>query len=100
MSPLARYRQLSPTASVMVSPICLGTMTFGEANSERYGKCDKATSFEITGCVRREGWECSGYRQRVSFYQGGGVVSHTSASLEYLHVVYIEGTATAKGKNG
>jgi aryl-alcohol dehydrogenase-like predicted oxidoreductase len=47
MSPLARYRQLSPTASVMVSPICLGTMTFGDAHSERYGKCDKATSFEI-----------------------------------------------------
>ncbi|KAJ9124618.1 hypothetical protein QFC24_002985 [Naganishia onofrii] len=46
-SPLARYRQLAPSASLMVSPMCLGTMTFGEAHSERYGKCDKETSFKI-----------------------------------------------------
>jgi aryl-alcohol dehydrogenase-like predicted oxidoreductase len=44
---LSRYRQLAPSASVMVSPMCLGTMTFGEAHSERYGKCDKETSFKI-----------------------------------------------------
>lgn len=46
-SPLARYRQLAPSAFLMVSPMCLGTMTFGEAHSERYGKCDKETSFKI-----------------------------------------------------
>lgn len=46
-SPLARYRQLAPTASVRVSPLCLGTMTFGDAHSERYGVCDKETSFKI-----------------------------------------------------
>lgn len=44
---LSRYRQLAPSASIMVSPMCLGTMTFGEAHSERYGKCDKETSFKI-----------------------------------------------------
>lgn len=29
--PLARYRLLSPTASVRVSPLCLGGMNFGDA---------------------------------------------------------------------
>lgn len=46
-SPLAKYRQLAPTASVRVSALCLGTMTFGEAHSDRYGVCDKPTSFNI-----------------------------------------------------
>lgn len=44
---LSRYRQLAPSASIMVAPMCLGTMTFGEAHSETYGKCDKETSFKI-----------------------------------------------------
>lgn len=30
-SPLARYRLLSPTAAVRVSPLCLGGMGFGDA---------------------------------------------------------------------
>jgi aryl-alcohol dehydrogenase-like predicted oxidoreductase len=30
-SRLARYRLLSPTASVRVSPLCLGGMSFGDA---------------------------------------------------------------------
>lgn len=45
--PLARHRLLAPTASAWVSPICLGAMTFGEAHPERYGVCDKETSFKI-----------------------------------------------------
>lgn len=28
-SPLGRYRLLSPTAGVRVSPLCLGAMNFG-----------------------------------------------------------------------
>lgn len=44
---LNRYRQLAPTASVRVSPLCLGTMTFGEAAKERYGECSKESAFEI-----------------------------------------------------
>ena len=46
-SSLARHRQLAPSAAVRVSPLCLGTMTFGTVNDERYGKCDKDTSFKI-----------------------------------------------------
>ncbi|KAG6294492.1 hypothetical protein E4U46_006158 [Claviceps purpurea] len=30
-SPLSHYRLLSPTASVRVSPLCLGSMNFGDA---------------------------------------------------------------------
>ncbi|PGH13979.1 hypothetical protein AJ80_06119 [Polytolypa hystricis UAMH7299] len=44
---LSRYRQLAPAASVRVSPLCLGTMTFGTALKEWYGECSKETAFEI-----------------------------------------------------
>ncbi|KAL5324869.1 hypothetical protein ACEPPN_005988 [Leptodophora sp. 'Broadleaf-Isolate-01'] len=46
-SPLFRHRQLSPTANVRVSPICLGAMNFGDAHKARMGECNKETSFEI-----------------------------------------------------
>jgi aryl-alcohol dehydrogenase-like predicted oxidoreductase len=44
---LDRHRQLAPTASVRVSPLCLGAMGFGEAWTGRMGECTKETSFEI-----------------------------------------------------
>ncbi|OTB06515.1 hypothetical protein M426DRAFT_318919 [Hypoxylon sp. CI-4A] len=46
-SPLARYRILSPTASVRVSPICLGAMNFGNAWADYMGACDQKTVDEI-----------------------------------------------------
>jgi len=46
-SPLFRHRQLSPNASIKVSPICLGAMSFGEAHQDHMGECSKETSFEI-----------------------------------------------------
>ena len=46
-SRLARYRQLAPTAAVRVSPLCLGCMTFGDKQQERYGEMDKETAFAI-----------------------------------------------------
>jgi aryl-alcohol dehydrogenase-like predicted oxidoreductase len=63
-SPLAYHRVLSPSASIKVSPICLGSMNFGETwyNSERsiylfklththrkelMGECTKETAFTI-----------------------------------------------------
>lgn len=36
VSPLSRYRLLSPTASVRVSPLCLGSMNFGDAWYESF----------------------------------------------------------------
>lgn len=44
---LARYRVLAPSASVRVSPLCLGAMAFSEANQERYGKITKQDAFHI-----------------------------------------------------
>ncbi|KAF3397965.1 Norsolorinic acid reductase B [Penicillium rolfsii] len=46
-SRLARHRQLAPSAAVRVSPICLGTMTFGERQKDRYGECSKEEAFAI-----------------------------------------------------
>ncbi|GAP84712.1 putative norsolorinic acid reductase [Rosellinia necatrix] len=46
-SPLARYRILSPTASVRVSPLCLGAMNFGDAWKKNMGACDKTTVNQI-----------------------------------------------------
>ncbi|KAK5197713.1 hypothetical protein LTR47_008517 [Exophiala xenobiotica] len=44
---LGRYRQLAPTASVRVSPLCLGAMTFGVSQRSRYGEITKETAFDI-----------------------------------------------------
>jgi len=44
---LGRHRILSPTASVRVSPICLGGMNFGDAWTSWMGSCDKDTTFSI-----------------------------------------------------
>ncbi|KAH8682760.1 NADP-dependent oxidoreductase domain-containing protein [Tricladium varicosporioides] len=44
---LFRHRQLSPTASIKVSPICLGAMNFGNAHKQRMGECNKETTFSI-----------------------------------------------------
>ncbi|KAI4601100.1 hypothetical protein KJ359_012287 [Pestalotiopsis sp. 9143b] len=46
-SPLGRYRILSPTASVRVSPLCLGAMNFGNAWKEYMGACDQNQVEEI-----------------------------------------------------
>ncbi|SCO92658.1 probable voltage-gated shaker-like K+ channel, subunit beta/KCNAB [Fusarium oxysporum] len=46
-SPLARHRQLAPSASVRVSPLCLGAMIFGEKQTHRYGEITKSESFAI-----------------------------------------------------
>ncbi|KAH7012465.1 norsolorinic acid reductase [Microdochium trichocladiopsis] len=47
VGPLANYRMLSPTASVRVSPLCLGAMNLGDAWKGYMGECDKKTAFEL-----------------------------------------------------
>lgn len=54
-SPLARYRILSPTASVRLSPLCLGAMNFGDAWKEFMGTCDKKTVEEILDFYYEQG---------------------------------------------
>ncbi|KAF7541864.1 hypothetical protein G7054_g212 [Neopestalotiopsis clavispora] len=44
---LARHRQLAPTASVRVSPLCLGTMTFGDQAQDKYGSITKKSAFDV-----------------------------------------------------
>lgn len=44
---LIRHRQLAPNASVRVSPLCLGAMTFGDTQQDRYGKITKDEVFNI-----------------------------------------------------
>ncbi|KAG2172937.1 hypothetical protein INT44_004678 [Umbelopsis vinacea] len=43
---LCRYRQLAPSASVRVSPLCLGAMHFGEGYKDGLSEHNKQTSFE------------------------------------------------------
>jgi aryl-alcohol dehydrogenase-like predicted oxidoreductase len=46
-SDLGRYRILSPTAAVRVSPLCLGAMSIGDAWEQFMGKQTKENSFKI-----------------------------------------------------
>jgi len=46
-SPLQRYRLLAPTAAVRVSPLCLGSMNFGNQWKDYMGDCDQGTVDEI-----------------------------------------------------
>ncbi|KID92071.1 norsolorinic acid reductase [Metarhizium guizhouense ARSEF 977] len=46
-SPLSRYRLLSPTASVRVSPLCLGSMNFGDAWADWMGECNQESTEKI-----------------------------------------------------
>ena len=44
---LGYHRILAPTSGVRVSPLCLGTMNFGNAWEDFLGKCDKEETFRI-----------------------------------------------------
>ncbi|KAK3323638.1 norsolorinic acid reductase [Cercophora scortea] len=45
--PLGRYRMLAPSASVRVSPLCLGGMNFGDAWKDFMGACDQKATENI-----------------------------------------------------
>ena len=46
-SVLGRHRLLAPTASVHVSPLCLGGMSLGDAWSSLMGETTKEAAFEL-----------------------------------------------------
>ncbi|KAL8348190.1 hypothetical protein RB598_001482 [Gaeumannomyces tritici] len=46
-SPLGRYRLLSPTAAVRVSPLCLGAMNFGDKWKAYMGSCNQDQTEKI-----------------------------------------------------
>ncbi|KAJ5396268.1 Norsolorinic acid reductase B [Penicillium crustosum] len=54
-SRLGRYRLLAPTAGVKVSPLCLGTMNFGNAWKETLGECTKDTTFSVLDAFYKNG---------------------------------------------
>jgi predicted aldo/keto reductase-like oxidoreductase len=47
VSPLARYRILSPNAGVRVSPLCLGAMNLGTAWKQFMGGVEKEDAFKL-----------------------------------------------------
>ncbi|KAJ4327769.1 hypothetical protein N0V84_001731 [Fusarium piperis] len=54
-SPLGHYRLLSPSAAVRVSPLCLGTMNFGNAWKDYMGECDQSTTESILDFFYEQG---------------------------------------------
>ncbi|RDW56571.1 hypothetical protein BP6252_14076 [Coleophoma cylindrospora] len=66
--PLARYRQLAPSASVRVSPLCLGAMTFGGTHPEKYGECSKADAMAILDYFYENG---GNFIDTANVYQDG-----------------------------
>jgi aryl-alcohol dehydrogenase-like predicted oxidoreductase len=65
---LARHRQLSPSAAIFVSPLCLGTMNFGDKHKARFGECSKETTFEILDHFFKQG---GNFIDTANSYQGG-----------------------------
>jgi aryl-alcohol dehydrogenase-like predicted oxidoreductase len=65
---LARYRQLAPSASVRVSPICLGAMTFGDRQQEKYGEMTKQAATDILDYFYDQG---GNFIDTANVYQGG-----------------------------
>jgi hypothetical protein len=55
VSPLARYRLLSPNAAVRVSPLCLGAMNLGTAWAKMMGALDKEESFKLLDYFYEQG---------------------------------------------
>ncbi|KAG8168161.1 hypothetical protein KVR01_003850 [Diaporthe batatas] len=53
--PLSRYRLLSPSASLRVSPLCLGAMNFGTAWESYMGACDQKTTESILDYFYEQG---------------------------------------------
>ncbi|KAL2829304.1 NADP-dependent oxidoreductase domain-containing protein [Aspergillus pseudoustus] len=65
-SRLGYPRLLSPSCGLRVSPLCLGTMNFGEAWKESMGECDKETSFKILDFFVENG---GNFVDTANFYQ-------------------------------
>ncbi|KAJ5105982.1 NADP-dependent oxidoreductase domain-containing protein [Penicillium alfredii] len=65
---LRRHRQLAPSAAVRVSPLCLGTMTFGGQKLETYGDCSREDAFAVLDQFYSQG---GNFIDTASGYQAG-----------------------------
>lgn len=63
---LGYHRILSPLAGVRVSPLCLGTLSFGDAWKGRVGECTKDTAFEMLDTFYNAG---GNFIDTANFYQ-------------------------------
>ncbi|KAM0548753.1 hypothetical protein ACHAPJ_009749 [Fusarium lateritium] len=66
-SALGRHRLLAPSAGVFVSPICLGSMNFGDYWKNQMGACDKETAFKILDFFYEKG---GNFIDTANSYQG------------------------------
>ncbi|KAE8310496.1 Norsolorinic acid reductase B [Aspergillus transmontanensis] len=93
---LSRYRQLSPTASIRVSPLCLGAMTFGVSDGEMFGECSKEMAFAILDHFYQQGGNfidtANGYRAGESeMWLGEWMVSRKNRDDIVLATKYAAG---------
>ncbi|KAK9473864.1 NADP-dependent oxidoreductase domain-containing protein [Dipodascopsis tothii] len=68
VSQINRYRQLAPSASVRVSPLCLGAMNFGDAWKDWMGECNKEKSFAMLDFFYQQG---GNFIDTANAYQSG-----------------------------
>ncbi|CAF1363425.1 unnamed protein product [Rotaria sordida] len=80
---LGRYRLLSPTAAVRVSPLCLGAMSIGDEWNEFMGTNSKENSFKILD----------------AFYEAGGNFIDTASNYQNEQSETWLGEWMAKRKN-
>lgn len=80
-TPLAEYRILSPSASVRVSPLCLGTMNLGNQWAGLGSKMTTEDAFAFLD----------------TFYDAGGNFIDTANSYQGESVVRLSASATGAG---
>ena len=69
---LGRYRILSSTAGIRVSPLQLGAMSIGEAWKEFMGSMDKESSFKLLDAFYEVSRRSCGTYQLADTLPGGG----------------------------
>ncbi|OAL18068.1 hypothetical protein AYO22_10990 [Fonsecaea multimorphosa] len=65
---LGHHRVLGPNASILVSPLCLGAMGFGDIWSSVMGECNKETSYAILDHFHAAG---GNFIDTANFYMAG-----------------------------
>ncbi|PCG93082.1 Aldo/keto reductase [Penicillium occitanis (nom. inval.)] len=65
---LGYHRQLAPNAAVKVSPLCLGSMGFGDSMKDLMGECDKDASFKLLDFFYESG---GNFIDTANVYQNG-----------------------------
>lgn len=94
-SHLGHYRLLAPSASVRVSPLCLGTMNFGDAWTDAMGECSKETAFEILDYYYQNG---GNFIDTANNYQVSYAPWHSRSDFTHVLIYTIERTIRAMAR--